>query len=383
MFMSPCRYAAHIATQAIQYMQELPEYKAIDDEEGRKAAFAKFVKRQKAGLTPRGFCESLAHPGVFSCLQERLREREREISEDGGSTTSRRRKEPVKDREPEREREHRDRDRDSERDRHHDRDNRSDRDRRAHDHDRDGHARHSERDYGRERERDYPRDRSSYKDRERERERERDRERDRDKDRDRDYYRSSRHRDYDRDDRRRDHRGGRDWDEGYSGQESVPPFRERERGDSLYRESDPRDKRDRTVFEERPFEERDQKASCWLFTCAWPLLTYSDAFRGRATRTVFRLRRLPPRRPLRLSSRRRVPRRLKKARFSVVLTVHVHVLVFFVRNYAIAMSMLRIQECGCHVCRRAQKCYDEGFSTMSMGPMRRRVYVCLWWIVRS
>lgn len=30
-------------------MQELPEYKAIEDEEGRKAAFAKFVKRQKAG----------------------------------------------------------------------------------------------------------------------------------------------------------------------------------------------------------------------------------------------------------------------------------------------------------------------------------------------
>ena len=30
-------------------MQELPEYKAIEDEEGRKAAFTKFVKRQKAG----------------------------------------------------------------------------------------------------------------------------------------------------------------------------------------------------------------------------------------------------------------------------------------------------------------------------------------------
>lgn len=30
-------------------MQELPEYKAIEDEEGRKVAFAKFIKRQKAG----------------------------------------------------------------------------------------------------------------------------------------------------------------------------------------------------------------------------------------------------------------------------------------------------------------------------------------------
>ena len=36
-------------SQAIPFMQELPEYKAIDDDEGRKAAFAKFVKRQKAG----------------------------------------------------------------------------------------------------------------------------------------------------------------------------------------------------------------------------------------------------------------------------------------------------------------------------------------------
>ena len=37
-------------TQALPYMQNLPEYKAIEDDESRKAAFAKFVKRQKAGL---------------------------------------------------------------------------------------------------------------------------------------------------------------------------------------------------------------------------------------------------------------------------------------------------------------------------------------------
>ncbi len=38
-----------IPSQALPFIQELPEYKAIDDEEGRKTAFAKFVKRQKAG----------------------------------------------------------------------------------------------------------------------------------------------------------------------------------------------------------------------------------------------------------------------------------------------------------------------------------------------
>ena len=36
--------------KAVPYMQELPEYKAIEDDEGRQAAFAKFIKRQKAGL---------------------------------------------------------------------------------------------------------------------------------------------------------------------------------------------------------------------------------------------------------------------------------------------------------------------------------------------
>ncbi|KAI0715973.1 hypothetical protein C8T65DRAFT_127727 [Cerioporus squamosus] len=225
--------------EALPYMQELPEYKAIEDDEGRQAAFAKFIKRQK----------------------ERLREREREASEDGGSTTSRRRKEPARDREPERERErdrdrerdreHRERDREPDRDR---RDSRSDRDRKPHDHDGHRDSRH-EKDYARERA--YSKDRPYYKDKERERDRG---DRERERDRDRDYYsRSSRHRDYDRDDRRRDHRGGRDWDDAYSGRDSVPPYRERERGSSLYREPDPRDKRDRGTYEERPFEERDQK----------------------------------------------------------------------------------------------------------------------------
>jgi len=51
----------------------LTEYKALEGKEARRAAFSKFVKRQK----------------------ERLREKE--ASEDGGSTTSRKRKEPTKD----------------------------------------------------------------------------------------------------------------------------------------------------------------------------------------------------------------------------------------------------------------------------------------------
>jgi pre-mRNA-processing factor 40 len=33
--------------QAVPLIQNLPEFQAIDDEEGRRAAFAKFVKRQK------------------------------------------------------------------------------------------------------------------------------------------------------------------------------------------------------------------------------------------------------------------------------------------------------------------------------------------------
>lgn len=36
-------------------MQDLPEYKALEDEEGRRTAFAKYIKRQKVTnsiLTP-------------------------------------------------------------------------------------------------------------------------------------------------------------------------------------------------------------------------------------------------------------------------------------------------------------------------------------------
>ncbi|KAF8159573.1 hypothetical protein B0H34DRAFT_842867 [Crassisporium funariophilum] len=103
----------------VPLIENLPEYKALEDDEGRKAAFSKFVKRQK----------------------ERMRETG---SEDGGSTTSRKRKEPTRD--------HRDDDREKERER--EREKERDRDR-------------SERDKPREKERD------SHRERDRERERDR------------------------------------------------------------------------------------------------------------------------------------------------------------------------------------------------------------------
>ncbi|KAI0080143.1 pre-mRNA-processing protein prp40 [Panus rudis PR-1116 ss-1] len=225
--------------EAVPLMQDLPEYKAIEDEESRQAAFAKFVKRQKIP----------AHISVHAS-QERLREKEKEASEDGGSTTSRKRKEPHRDdHERARSRDYRDRDRD-EKDSHHERESRSSKHHRHDDYDR-----HSSRDYGRgdrERARDYPKDKDYHP-----------------KDKDRDYgYRSSRHhRDYD-DDRRRDRRGSRadydysrsDWDGAppYGSQE-APPYREgRARSTSAYPE-EPREKRERTVYEDKIQEERAEK----------------------------------------------------------------------------------------------------------------------------
>src|SRR6266850_7096613 len=114
--------------------------------------------------------------------QERLRE----ISEDGGSTISRKRKEPGhRETERERDRDPRDRDRDREKDKDKDRDR--DRDR--------------ERERDRDRDRDHDRDRERERDRDRDRDRERDRDRDRDRERERD--RGSRHH---RDDARRSSR---------------------------------------------------------------------------------------------------------------------------------------------------------------------------------
>jgi len=41
-----------LVIQAVPLIQDLPEYKALEDEEGRRAAFAKFVKRQKVAAFP-------------------------------------------------------------------------------------------------------------------------------------------------------------------------------------------------------------------------------------------------------------------------------------------------------------------------------------------
>jgi pre-mRNA-processing factor 40 len=205
--------------QIVAQIEHLSEYKALEDEDGRRAAWAKYVKRQK----------------------EKMREA---ASEDGASTTSRRRKEPPRehreererdkedkgrerekdrDREREKDRDYRDRDRDRERERDrtrdYDRESRSSRHHHRYD-DFDGHR--SSRDYGRERDKDYERDK------------------------DRDSYRSSKH--YREEDRKRDRDGnhkerkssrsdygfGRDWDE---------PSRkeEREKSSSVYGD-EPKDK---------------------------------------------------------------------------------------------------------------------------------------------
>lgn len=149
-------------------MQDLKEYRAIEDEETRAAAFAKYVRKQKVSILLHVY-----HVDRSRQLQEKLKE----LSEDGGSATSRKRKEPSSHYSYDRERE-----RDS-KSRHH-----RDYDDRRHGHDDD---------YDRDRTRD-----RDYRDRDRDyRDRERDRDyRDRDRERDRDY-RSSR---YEREERDRD-----------------------------------------------------------------------------------------------------------------------------------------------------------------------------------
>ncbi|KAJ3522006.1 hypothetical protein NMY22_g12072 [Coprinellus aureogranulatus] len=81
--------------QVVPLIEHLPEYKALEDEEARRAAFAKYVKRQKEKL--------------------------REAASEDGSVTSRKRKEPPREYREDRDRE-KDRDRDRERDRDRDRD---------------------------------------------------------------------------------------------------------------------------------------------------------------------------------------------------------------------------------------------------------------------
>ncbi|KAJ3745426.1 hypothetical protein DFH05DRAFT_1487929 [Lentinula detonsa] len=197
--------------EAVPLMEHLSEFQAIEGEGNRRTAFAKFVKRQK----------------------ERMREAAG--SEDGGSTTSRKRKEPPRT-EHSRERE------------------RGDRDRRDRDRDRD-----------RERERE-----SSYRERERGRDYESrnsrhykhddyDRERRASKDYDRDY-RSKHH---EKDDRRRDRERGtkrseyssKDWDEPQYKREE----REKSVSSSIYRDRDEPPKSEKREMEEIPIDDRAEK----------------------------------------------------------------------------------------------------------------------------
>ncbi|KAJ7227056.1 hypothetical protein GGX14DRAFT_417967 [Mycena pura] len=116
---------------AVPLIQDLPEFKGMEDEESRKAVWNKFIKRQK--------------------------ERHREAAEedDGGSVGSRRRKEPARDGHD------REREKERERGRDYDRDGRDGRGGRGY-HRRDDYdhgGTRSAREYGREREREPDRDR--------------------------------------------------------------------------------------------------------------------------------------------------------------------------------------------------------------------------------
>ncbi|KAG6813858.1 hypothetical protein H0H92_006265 [Tricholoma furcatifolium] len=212
--------------EAVPLMENLPEYIAVEDEEGRRAAFAKFVKRQK----------------------ERMRE---VASEDGASTTSRKRKEPPRTsdhRDGERDRSERERDRD--------------RDRERGDKDRDSH--HRERDRGKdyERSKDFDREtRGSKHHRYEEHEHRSSRDYGRsDRDKDYEYGRGDRDKDYDkkhyhRDDDRRKDKDSRD-DRRYGSREDGSTGKgERERSVSGYSREDAK----RDAYEDRYSDDRVEK----------------------------------------------------------------------------------------------------------------------------
>ncbi|KAF5383697.1 hypothetical protein D9615_003609 [Tricholomella constricta] len=162
--------------EIVPLIQHLPEYQAVEDDEGRRAAFAKSVCKR--------WLPKMGHP-----------------------TTSRKRKEPARDhRDGDRDRDRGDRDREREKERDKDRDQERDRER-----DREPHHRERERDRDRAKDfncvKEYDRDaRSSRHHRYDERRSSRDYGRgDRDKDdKDRDGYKSSKHSYHRDDDRRKD-----------------------------------------------------------------------------------------------------------------------------------------------------------------------------------
>lgn len=50
MFMLLLTSSVLTPTQAVPLIENLPEYKAVADDEGRRAAFSKFIKRQKVSF---------------------------------------------------------------------------------------------------------------------------------------------------------------------------------------------------------------------------------------------------------------------------------------------------------------------------------------------
>ncbi|EGN92268.1 hypothetical protein SERLA73DRAFT_164152 [Serpula lacrymans var. lacrymans S7.3] len=192
---------------AVPLIEHLPEYKAISEEEGRRAAFAKFVKRQK----------------------ERLREA---ASEDGASTTSRKRKDPPRSGKD---------DRDRDRGRDHDKEARVKHHHRSTEDDSYGHPR----DHARERDRDH----SSHYDKDKERE-----------------HRSKHYRDDrdGRDERSRDKRSSRS-DHAYASRDEVPAETievvrdQRDRSASAYKD-DLHEKRDSgTLYDDKTHAGRAEK----------------------------------------------------------------------------------------------------------------------------
>ncbi|KZP01446.1 hypothetical protein CALVIDRAFT_559263 [Calocera viscosa TUFC12733] len=168
---------------ALPLIRDLEEYKSLDDEDARRAAFMKFVKRQKEKL--------------------------REASEDGGSATSRRRKDSHTNGRTRR-------DYDNEQDRDRDRPARS--------------SMHDDRHGSRREPREQEKEKRSEKDRDRDKDRDRERARDRDHTDYEKTQRSSKSRDERRLSRRSAHddEGERDrnWDESYRGTSSAKRDRE-------------------------------------------------------------------------------------------------------------------------------------------------------------
>ncbi|KAF5377810.1 hypothetical protein D9757_008104 [Collybiopsis confluens] len=198
---------------ALPLMEHLSEFQALEDEENKRTAYAKFVKRQK----------------------ERMREAV--VSEDGGSTSGRKRKDPPAEQSRERDRSDRDR-RERERESLY-----RDRDRGAKDHDSRNsrhHYRHD--DYDRRGSRDYKHDKDD-------RRREKDRDRDRDRERERERERGDRERG-----KRGDYPSGKDWDDPQPRREE----REREKSvSSAHRDEPP--KPEKRELEEKTDEERSEK----------------------------------------------------------------------------------------------------------------------------